>query len=251
MQQDYERIGWEVPGPSATMEPRLKQTFLTAVADFMKGPDNAVSGDELTFMVSAEVLRRVEPALLIVNFSDVEVAHFGVYSAHLAASAIPTRFASASGTCSSLFLPMPARPPWSSCRSSGAIRRIHHQRLLQPSHQHRREPRDLADVLGPRRAGPPTSRNPCGTSTWRPLSGPSWASSAPKPWARCCRSSGSDHGCHRQGAAPTVARTFVPALNEQIDKWDRLFPVEQRTLRDQLDYLAGSPLATSTGCSGR
>ena len=84
MQQDYERIGWEVPGPSATMEPRLKQTFLTAVADFMKGPDNAVSGDELTFMVSAEVLRRVEPALLIVNFSDVEVAHFGVYSAHLA-----------------------------------------------------------------------------------------------------------------------------------------------------------------------
>jgi len=74
----------EVPSPAATMEPRLKQTFLTAVADFMKGPDNAVSGDELTFMVSAEVLRRVEPALLMINFSDVEVAHFGVYSAHLA-----------------------------------------------------------------------------------------------------------------------------------------------------------------------
>ena len=36
-----------------------------------------------------------------------------------------------------------------------------------------------------------------------------------------------------------LPRTFVPALNEQIDKWDRLFPVEQRTLRDQLDYLAG------------
>src|SRR5271157_3213895 len=84
MQQDYERIGWEVPGPAATMEPRLKQTFLTALADFMKGPDNATSGDELTFMVSAEVLRRVEPALLMINFSDVEVAHFGVYSAHLA-----------------------------------------------------------------------------------------------------------------------------------------------------------------------
>ena len=84
MQQDYERIGWEVPSPAATMEPRLKQTFLTALADYMKGPDNAMSGDELTFMVSAEVLRRVEPALLMINFSDVEVAHFGVYSAHLA-----------------------------------------------------------------------------------------------------------------------------------------------------------------------
>ena len=84
MQQDYERIGWEVPGPAATMEPRLKQTFLTALANFVKGPDNATSGDELTFMVAAEVLRRVEPALLMINFSDVEVAHFGVYSAHLA-----------------------------------------------------------------------------------------------------------------------------------------------------------------------
>ena len=84
MQQDYERIGWEVPGPASTMEPRLKQTFLTALADYMKGPDNAMSGDELTFLVSAEVLRRVEPALLMINFSDVEVAHFGVYSAHLA-----------------------------------------------------------------------------------------------------------------------------------------------------------------------
>jgi hypothetical protein len=84
MQQDYERIGWEVPGPAATMEPQLKQTFLAALVDFMKGPDNATSGDELTVMVASEVLRRVEPVFLMINFSDVEVAHFGVYSAHVA-----------------------------------------------------------------------------------------------------------------------------------------------------------------------
>jgi hypothetical protein len=36
-----------------------------------------------------------------------------------------------------------------------------------------------------------------------------------------------------------LPRTFVPALNEQLDKWDLLFPVEQRTLQNQLDYLAG------------
>jgi len=36
-----------------------------------------------------------------------------------------------------------------------------------------------------------------------------------------------------------LPRTFVPALNEQLDKWDLLFPVEQRTIRNQLDYLAG------------
>lgn len=84
MQQDYERLGWEVPSPSATMAPALKQTFLTALANFMRGPDSATSGDELTFLVASEVLRRVAPVLLVINFSDVEVAHSGVYSAHLA-----------------------------------------------------------------------------------------------------------------------------------------------------------------------
>lgn len=84
MQQDYERIGWEIPGPAAIMEPRLRQTFLTALRDFVKGPESALTGDELTFMVASEVLRRVEPAFLMINFSDVEVAHFGVYSAYLA-----------------------------------------------------------------------------------------------------------------------------------------------------------------------
>jgi len=38
-----------------------------------------------------------------------------------------------------------------------------------------------------------------------------------------------------------LPKTFVPALNEQLNKWDLLFPVEQRTLKGQLDYLAGLP----------
>jgi len=84
MQQDYERVGWEVPSPAAAMDPQLKQTFLTALTDFMKGPESATSGDELTFLVASEVFRRVEPAFLMINFSDVEIAHFGLYSAHLA-----------------------------------------------------------------------------------------------------------------------------------------------------------------------
>ena len=84
MQQDYERLGWEVPSPAATMDPELKETFLTALANFMRGPESATSGDELTLLVASEVLRRVAPVLLVINFSDVEVAHSGLYSAHLA-----------------------------------------------------------------------------------------------------------------------------------------------------------------------
>jgi hypothetical protein len=36
-----------------------------------------------------------------------------------------------------------------------------------------------------------------------------------------------------------VPRTFVPSLNEQFRQWDFLFPTAQRTLKAQLDWLAG------------
>jgi hypothetical protein len=36
-----------------------------------------------------------------------------------------------------------------------------------------------------------------------------------------------------------LPRTFVPALNEQLNKGDLLFPAEQRVLQGQLAYLAG------------
>ena len=83
MQDDYERIGWSVPSPSAVMDPELKKVFLSALAQFINGPDSPASGDELTWFVATEVLRRVSPAVLVVNFSDVEVAHSGTYSLHL------------------------------------------------------------------------------------------------------------------------------------------------------------------------
>jgi len=83
MQDDYERIGWNVASPSAILNPETKQAFLSALADFIHGPEGPTSGDELTCFVAQEVLRRVSPSLLMVNFSDMEVAHSGVYSLHL------------------------------------------------------------------------------------------------------------------------------------------------------------------------
>jgi len=35
MQDDYERIGWSVPSPSAILDPEVKKAFLTALADFI------------------------------------------------------------------------------------------------------------------------------------------------------------------------------------------------------------------------
>lgn len=40
-----------------------------------------------------------------------------------------------------------------------------------------------------------------------------------------------------------LPRTFVPALNEQLHRWDLLFPAEQRSLTAQLAYLARLPQA--------
>lgn len=83
LENDYERIGWGVPSTSTFQNPEVKQTFLAALTNFIHGPDAPASGDELTFLVAREVLRRLAPAMLMVNFSDVEVAHSGAYSLHL------------------------------------------------------------------------------------------------------------------------------------------------------------------------
>jgi hypothetical protein len=80
---DYERIGWGVPVNSNFRDPAIRKTFVDAVAGFIHGPGAPVSGDELTFTVGCEVLKRMEPPLLMMNFSDVEVAHSGAYSLHL------------------------------------------------------------------------------------------------------------------------------------------------------------------------
>ena len=66
------------------MDQDLKKAFVAALAQFINGPGSPASGDELTYFVATEVLRRVSPAVLVVNFSDMEVAHSGTYSMHLA-----------------------------------------------------------------------------------------------------------------------------------------------------------------------
>jgi hypothetical protein len=83
LETDYERIGWGVPATSTFQDPAVKQTFVSALTNFIHGPGAPASGDELTFLVAREVLQRIGPAMLMINFSDVEVAHSGSYSLHL------------------------------------------------------------------------------------------------------------------------------------------------------------------------
>jgi hypothetical protein len=79
---NYEGLGWNVFDGSDRLDPRVRGSIETAIASFVRdgGP---TSGDELTFFMSREVMRKFAPQLLVVAFSDVEAAHFGSYALHL------------------------------------------------------------------------------------------------------------------------------------------------------------------------
>jgi len=80
---NYEGLGWTVFDAAQRLDPRVLSTIKTAIATFVQsgGPTTC---DELTYLVSREVMRKFAPRLLVVIFSDVEVAHFGSYAMHLA-----------------------------------------------------------------------------------------------------------------------------------------------------------------------
>ncbi|MCW5977968.1 MAG: hypothetical protein KIT09_07810 [Bryobacteraceae bacterium] len=80
MLAEYERIGWTMPSASRNVTDAL----VGGLTDFFDGPEGLTGGDEFTFVMAREVLRRLKPALMVINFSGVEVAHSGTYSLHLA-----------------------------------------------------------------------------------------------------------------------------------------------------------------------
>ena len=79
---NYEGLGWNVFDAADRLDPRVRTTIQAAIASFVRsgGP---TSGDELTFFMTREVMRKFSPRVLVVAFSDVEAAHFGSYAMHL------------------------------------------------------------------------------------------------------------------------------------------------------------------------
>ena len=79
---NYEGLGWNVFDASDQLDPRVRSSIQSAISSFVRG-GGPTSGDELTFFMSREVMRKFAPQLLVVAFSDVEAAHFGSYALHL------------------------------------------------------------------------------------------------------------------------------------------------------------------------
>lgn len=80
---NYEGLGWSVDGATSALSAPVRNSMLQAIEELVKS-SAPVTGDEFTFLVAMEVIRQFAPDLLVVTFSDVEVAHFGSYSLHLA-----------------------------------------------------------------------------------------------------------------------------------------------------------------------
>ena len=79
---NYEGLGWNVFDASDRLDPRVRGSIETAIASFVRG-GGPTSGDELTFFMSREVMRKFSPRVLVVVFSDVEAAHFGSFALHV------------------------------------------------------------------------------------------------------------------------------------------------------------------------
>ncbi len=79
---DYEGLGWSISGDESVLDLSMQRSMQQAIEDLVR-TNAPVTGDEFTFLVSTEVMRRFAPSLLVMTFSDVEVAHFGSYSMHL------------------------------------------------------------------------------------------------------------------------------------------------------------------------
>jgi hypothetical protein len=80
MAAEHHRVGWAVP----SMGPAVREALEAGLQDFFEGSEGLTGGDELTFVMAREVLRRLRPTIMVINFSGVEVAHSGTYSLHLA-----------------------------------------------------------------------------------------------------------------------------------------------------------------------
>jgi hypothetical protein len=85
LQEGYEGIGWTIFKASRQLDRHIRETLTRGLAAYIHGPEAPSSGDELTFFMTREIMREFAPRLMLVNFWDMDVAHWGAYSLYLQA----------------------------------------------------------------------------------------------------------------------------------------------------------------------
>ncbi len=85
LNEGYEGIGWTIFKARRQLDRHVRETLTRALVEYVHGPEAPSSGDELTFFITREVMREFSPRLILVNFWDMDVAHWGSYSLYLQA----------------------------------------------------------------------------------------------------------------------------------------------------------------------
>src|SRR5439155_2131408 len=85
LNEGYEGVGWTIFKAGRKLDHHVRNTLTRGLIEFINGPEAPTSGDELTFFITREVMREFGPRLILVNFWDVDVAHWGSYSLYLQA----------------------------------------------------------------------------------------------------------------------------------------------------------------------
>ena len=85
LDEGYEGFGWRVFEAGRSLGPELKATLAKSLLDYFNDPMVPTSGDELTYFMTKEIMNRLAPSLVVVNFWDIDIAHYGAYSLYLEA----------------------------------------------------------------------------------------------------------------------------------------------------------------------
>lgn len=85
MAEGYEGVGWTIFKAGRELDRNVRETLTRGLVEYINGPEAPSSGDELTFFITREVMREFAPSLILVNFWDMDVAHWGSYSLYLQA----------------------------------------------------------------------------------------------------------------------------------------------------------------------
>ena len=85
LDEGYEGFGWRVYESSRVLSADVKASLAKSLLEYFNDPASPTSGDELTFFMAKEIMNRFAPSLLVVNFWDIDIAHYGAYSLYLEA----------------------------------------------------------------------------------------------------------------------------------------------------------------------
>ena len=85
LHEGYEGVGWTIFKGGSQLDKHVQGTLSRALTEYINGPEAPTSGDELTFFITREIMREFAPRVLLVNFWDMDIAHWGSYSLYLQA----------------------------------------------------------------------------------------------------------------------------------------------------------------------